>query len=78
MKLSEKIIELRKANTCALVIREFPDENAVLQEWLERKRISFVHEDELSNVFYGRDMLNCILAAFDSIQDVYFMLKEAL
>ena len=56
----------------------YPDENAVLQEWLERKRISFVHEDELSIVFYGRDMLNCILNAFDSVQDVYFMLKEAL
>lgn len=56
----------------------YTDENAVLQEWLERKKISFVHEDELSNVFYGRDMLNCILNAFDSVQDVYFMLKEAL
>ena len=56
----------------------YPNENAVLQEWLERKRISFVHEDELSNFFYGRDMLNCILTAFDSMQDVYFMLKEAL
>ena len=69
---------IRLTNTCALVIREFPDENAVLQEWLERKKISFVYEDELSNVFYERDMLNCILNAFDSVQDVYFMLKEAL
>ena len=56
----------------------YPEESAVLQEWLERKRISFVHEDELSSVFYGRNMLECILAAFDSVQDVYFMLKEAL
>jgi hypothetical protein len=56
----------------------YPDENAVLREWLERKRISFLHEDELSNVFYERDMLNFILATFDSVQDVYFMLKEAL
>ena len=56
----------------------YPDENEVLQEWLERKKISFVHEDELSNIFFGRDMLNCILTAFDSVQDVYFMLKEAL
>ena len=56
----------------------YPDENAVLQEWLERKRISFVHEDELSSVFFGRDILNRILTAFDSVQDVYFMLKEAL
>lgn len=56
----------------------YPDENAVLQEWLERKRISFVHEEELGSVFYGRDILNHILAAFDSVQDVYLMLKEAL
>lgn len=56
----------------------YPEEDAVLREWLERKRISFVHEDELSSVFYARDMLKCILAAFDSVQDVYFMLKEAL
>lgn len=56
----------------------YPDEFLSLQDWLERKKISFVHEDVLSNVFYGRDMLKCILAAFDSVQDVYFMLKEAL
>ena len=37
-----------------------------------------MHEDEVSSVFYGRDMLELILAAFDSVQDVYFMLKEAL
>ncbi len=54
------------------------DENAVLQKWLERKRVSFVHEDELSSVFYGRDILNRILTAFDNVQDVYFMLKEVL
>ena len=40
----------------------YPDENAVLQEWLERKRISFVYEEELGSVFYGRDILNHILA----------------
>ena len=56
----------------------YPEEDVVLQEWLERRRISFVHEDELSDVFFGRDMLECMLAGFDSVQDVYFMLKEAL
>lgn len=56
----------------------YPQEDAVLQEWLERKRISFVHEDALSNIFYGREMLELVLAAFDSVHDVYFMLKEAL
>lgn len=56
----------------------YPEESLGLQEWLERKRISFVHEDEVSSAFYGRDMLDLILAAYDSVQDVYFMLKEAL
>ena len=32
MKLSEKIIELRKANTCALVIREFPNGLEIIGE----------------------------------------------
>lgn len=56
----------------------YPEEDAVLQDWLDRKRISFVHEGELSSVFFERDMLELILAAFSSAQDVYFMLKEAL
>lgn len=54
------------------------EEDTVLQEWLERKKISFVYEDELGSAFYGRDMLEYFLAAFDSVQDVYFMLREAL
>lgn len=56
----------------------YPEEDTVLQEWLERKRISFVYEDEISDIFYKRAMLDGILAAFDRVQDVYFMLKEAL
>lgn len=56
----------------------YSENDSVLREWLERKRISFVHKDELSSIFYRRDMLECILAAFDSVRDVYFMLKEAL
>ncbi len=31
-----------------------------------------------SAVFYEREILNCILSAFDSAREVYFMLKEAL
>ena len=37
-----------------------------------------MHEDEISSIFYERNMLAFILKAFDSAQDVYFMLKEAL
>ena len=56
----------------------YPEEDVILREWLERRRISFVHEDELKRCVFGRDMLECMLAGFDSVQDVYFMLKEAL
>lgn len=57
----------------------YPDEDVVLQEWLERKRISFVHESSvLDSAFYSREILECMLSAFDSARDVYCMLKEAL
>lgn len=56
----------------------YPEKDTVIQDWLERKRISFIHEEELSSIFYERGILERILSAFDSVQDVYFMLKEAL
>lgn len=56
----------------------YPEEAVVLQEWLERKRISFIHEESLNDVFYKREFLECIFSAFDSAKDVYFMLKKAL
>ena len=56
----------------------YPKEDIILQEWLERKRISFTHVENLSAVFYEREILNCIFSAFDSVREVYFMLKEAL
>lgn len=56
----------------------YPKEDIVLQEWLERKRISYIHEENLSAVFYEREILNCIFSAFDSVREVYFMLKEVL
>lgn len=56
----------------------FPNEDIILQEWLERKRISFIREENLSDVFYKREILDCIVSAFDSVNEVYFMLKEAL
>lgn len=56
----------------------YPEEDIVLREWLERKRISFIHEDKLHADFYERELLERILSAFDSAKDVYFMLKEAL
>ena len=56
----------------------YPKEDAVLQEWLEHKKLSFIHEEKLGGIFYERGMIERILAAFDSVQNVYFMLKEAL
>ena len=56
----------------------YTGENALLQDWLERKRISFIHEEPLNPCFYERKILDCICSAFDSVMDVYFMLKAAL
>lgn len=56
----------------------YPDENMLLQEWLERKRIAFIHEEKMTDIFYKREFLNHILSAFDSAKEIYFMLKEAL
>lgn len=56
----------------------YPQEDTILQEWLERKKIFFVHEECIGDIFYGRKLLEQMLAAFDSAKDVYFMLKELL
>lgn len=56
----------------------YAEEKEVLREWLERKKLYFVHEEKLSDIFYKREILECMLAAFDSVYDVYLMLKEAL
>lgn len=56
----------------------YPKEDIILQEWLERKKISCMHEEILSAAFYERAILNHIFSAFDSVREIYFMLKEAL
>lgn len=58
--------------------REFTGEDVLLQNWLERKRISFIHEEPLNPCFYRREILARMCSAFDSVMDVYFMLKEVL
>lgn len=55
----------------------YPKEDAILQEWLEHKRIFFSHEEPLRAIFYRREILNTIISAFDSAREIYFMLKEA-
>ncbi len=56
----------------------YQEEDSALRDWLEYKTLSFVREEDLSVVFYEREILKCILAAFDSVKEVYFMLKRAL
>ena len=56
----------------------YSKEDIILQEWLERKRISFTHEENLSAAFFKREILDLIFSAFESAREVYFMLKEAL
>lgn len=56
----------------------YTNEDALLRDWLERKRISFIHEEPLNPCFYEREILDRMCSAFDSVMDVYFMLKEAL
>lgn len=56
----------------------YPQEDAVLRDWLERKSISLLHEECIGDIFYRRELLERMLAAFDSAKEVYFMLKESL
>ena len=56
----------------------YPNENPILQPWLERKNISFIHEGDLDAAFFDREILNRMCASFESVKDVYFMLKEAV
>jgi len=60
------------------VKNNYSDENKVLQEWLAYKNLSYIHEEPLNNMFYDRGMLNTLLWAFDSVKNVYMMLKAAL
>ena len=48
------------------------------KKYYSNERISFTHEENLSAVFYKREILDYIFWAFDSVNEVYFMLKEAL
>lgn len=57
---------------------DYPKEDMVLRDWLERKRISFVHEETLTPEFFDRAIYDCLCSAFDSVKDIYSMIKEAL
>ncbi len=77
---------IQKFNTCGLLELQgerfkkdnYPKESAVLREWLERKRISLYHEENINSSFFNREIIDQMFSAFDSVKDIYFMLKEAL
>ena len=58
--------------------RRYPDADEKLRDWLERKTFCFVFAEELSPDFYERELLDQMLAAFDSVLEIYFFLKDAL
>lgn len=56
----------------------YPEADTVLKPLLERKRLAFVKESELNDAIYSRKLLEDMLAAYDSVLDIYRLMKEAL
>lgn len=55
----------------------YPEADPVLQPLLERKRLAFVQERALDETFFSRKLLEDMLEAFDSVGDIYRLMKEA-
>lgn len=56
----------------------YPEADSVLKPLLGRKRLAFVKEKELDDTFFSRKLLEYILEAYDSVLDIYQLMKEAL
>lgn len=56
----------------------YPDKDAVLRKWLDRKSIHFSHEEPMNQVFFERTLLENMLEAFEQTRDVYLLFKHAL
>ena len=56
----------------------YPEADPVLKPLLERKRPAFVKESGLNDTFFCRKLLEDMLAAYDSVRDIYQLMKEAL
>ena len=56
----------------------YPEADLMLQPLLERKRLAFVKESALNETFFCRKLLEDMLAAYDSVADMYQLMKEAL
>lgn len=56
----------------------YPEADALLKPLLERKRLAFVWEGALDEAFFSRHLLENMLAAYDSVTDIYQLMKEVL
>lgn len=56
----------------------YPEADAVLKPILERKRLAFVKESTLDEAFFSRKLLDNMMAAYDSVTDIFQLMKEAL
>lgn len=54
------------------------DADALLKPLLERKRLAFVWEGALDEAFFSRSLLDNMLEAYDSVADIYQLMKETL
>ena len=50
----------------------------VLKPLLERKRLAFIKESTLDETFFCRNLLEDMLAAYDSVIEIYQLMREAL
>ena len=58
--------------------KHYPEADAALKPLLGRKRLAFVRECSLNEAFFRRSLLDSILVAYDSMTDIYRLMKEAL
>ena len=56
----------------------YPEADPVIKPLLERKRLAFVKESVLDEMFFSRSLLENMLEAYDSVMDIYQLMKEAL
>lgn len=56
----------------------YPEETVELQDWLNRKSVSFFHEEPVNEVFFQSELSGKIREAYESCNEIYAMLKEAL
>lgn len=58
--------------------QHYPEADPVLQPLLERKRLAFVKDSPVNETFFSRELLEHMLKAYDSVSDIYQLMKEAL